>query len=570
VPARLLDDIDCPGSIQAVLQARLDHLEPGDRHVVQSAAVIGQEFSKEALAAIEKGATEDFEARFERVAAKQLIVPAWALRDEHWYGFGHPLIREVAYASLPKAARATLHERYARRVETSADELDADETVGHHLYTAIRARLELDPLDERAQALVAEAIPRLEAAARRAAARQDSPAAASFFGRTVELLAEDDPHRLELLIQLGAALRASGRLDEAVTRLSEAEERAGASGLPFTAERARLDRAMVEWYTSPEGGVDALIAAADDLIPTAEERGDDVVLAHAWTLVGVARLVRMEMEAMQEALAQARRAAASTDWETRADVRRLLAVAAWLGPMPSGAGLELCDELQAEAAAEDDRLNAAKIAGISAHLAAYAGDFEAARARYGDTFARIEELGDRLGVTVQHYLAGRVELVAGAPAAAEKLLRDGLTLLETLGDRGGNRAPMLAFLGEALYAQGKDAEAEEALAAASRIANTADVQVQVVARSTLATVRARAGRLPEAEGLAREAVSIAQQTDAPIVRADALLSLALVLRDARAAGEDVAARALELYEAKGSVVGAAAARRLLSLEEVTA
>ena len=562
IPARLLEDIDCPGSIQAVLQARLDHLEAADRHVLQAAAVIGQEFSKEALAAIEPG--EDFDARFERVAAKQLVVPAWT--------FGHPLIRDVAYASLPKAERADLHERYARVVERSAVELDADETVGHHLYTAVRARLDLDPVDERAQALAAEAIPRLESAARRAAARQDSPAAASFFGRTAELLPADDPHRLDLLIELADALRVSGHLDEAAARLSEAEERAAASGLPFTAARARLDRALVRLYTSPEEGVDALIAAADELIPLAEARGDDVVLAHAWTLLGIARLIRMEMAAMQAALEQARRAAQQAGWQARVDARRLLAVAAWLGPMPAAAGLALCDELQAEAAAEGDRLNAAKIAGTSALLAAYLGDFEAARAHHQGTFARIEELGDRLGATVQLYVAGRVELVAGAPAVAEELLRDGLTLLETLGDRGGNQAPMLAFLGEALHAQGKEAEAEEAVAAAARIANTADVQVQVVARTTQARIRARAGRLPEAETLAREAVAIAQQTDAPIVRAGALLSLAVVLRDAgaRAESEDAAATALSLYEAKGSVVGAAAARRFLALEEVTA
>ena len=98
-----------------------------------------------------------------------------------------------------------------------------------------------------------------------------------------------------------------------------------------------------------------------------------------------------------------------------------------------------------------------------------------------------------------------------------------------------------------------------------RIANTADPEVQVVSRSTLARIRARGGRLGEAETLAREAVAIARQTDAPIVRADALLALAALLRD-----DDAAAGALALYEAKGSVVGAAAARRLLAVEEVKA
>jgi class 3 adenylate cyclase/tetratricopeptide (TPR) repeat protein len=548
VPSRLLEDIDPPGSVQAVLQARLDHLEPAERRVLQSASVIGQEFSKEALVALAPDG--DFEARFERVAAKQLVVPAWR--------FGHPLIREIAYASLPKAERADLHERYAHL-------LDADETIGLHLYEAVRARRDLDPLDERAQVLAAEAVPHLEAAAQRAAALQDSAAAASFYGHTEELLARDDPRRLDLLIELASALRSNGRLDEALAHLRETEERAAASGLPFVAERARLERANVEWYTNPEQGVELLIGAAEQLIPMAAERRDDVVLARAWTLLGLARLLRMEIGATQEALARARLAARSAGWQARTDVRRLLAVAAWLGPTPAADGLALCDELEAEAAAEGDRLNAAKIAGTSALLAAYLGDFEGARARYEPSFARIEELGDRLGVTVHSYVAGRVELLAGAPEAAERFLQDGITLLETLGDRGGNRAPMLAFLGEALHAQGKDAQAEETAAAAARLASTDDPQSRAVSRSILARIHARAGRVAEAEALAREALEIAERTDAPVVRADALLTLAAVLGD-----DDAAGAALALYTAKGSVVGAANARRLLAAEEVTA
>ena len=103
-----------------------------------------------------------------------------------------------------------------------------------------------------------------------------------------------------------------------------------------------------------------------------------------------------------------------------------------------------------------------------------------------------------------------------------------------------------------------------------RLANTADVEVQIVARSTLARIRARAGRSAEAEQLAREAVAVAEETDAPIIRADAAYSLAIVLRDAGSPieSEDAARRALALYEAKGSVVGAAEARRLVLQGEV--
>src|SRR5579862_1675579 len=568
VPTRLLDEIARPGSVQAVLEARLDRLDPDERLVVQSAAVIGPEISRRAIAALLSGAPETVEPRLERLAPTQLIVPVPG--DEDRLSFGHPLIREVAYASLPKAERAKLHERFARWSERSGEEIDADGTIGHHLYTAIQARRDLDPADDHAAELAAEAVPRLEAAAGRAAARQDSAGAAGLFSRTVELLPAADPHRLELLIPLGEALRTSGRLGEAERCLREAEERAAAAGMTVVAKSAALDRALVGWYTNPLAGVHAVVQAAEELIPIAQERCDDGLLAHAWSRLGLAQLALCQIAAMQDALEHARQAAESAAEHTRSSIRRQLALAALLGPAPREVAMQLCHELLAEAKAEDDRQSAVGIANYIATLDAYAGRFESARARLAGTLPAIEESGNRLALEVQKWRAGRVELLASAPAAAESLFREGIALLETLGDKGGNLASYLVFLGEALHEQMRDAEAEETLTLAAEVANTADVEVRVVGRSTLARIRARAGRIDEAEALAREAVAIADGTDAPIMRADALRALAVVLSEAAsvAESEDAARDAIALYEAKGSTVGAAATRRLLERDAV--
>jgi len=81
-----------------------------------------------------------------------------------------------------------------------------------------------------------------------------------------------------------------------------------------------------------------------------------------------------------------------------------------------------------------------------------------------------------------------------------------------------------------------------------------------------ARVHARREGLEEAEHLAREAVLLAGRSDFLDGNADAFLDLADVLRLGGRRDEATAAagEALELYERKGNVVGAARARAALA------
>jgi hypothetical protein len=73
------------------------------------------------------------------------------------------------------------------------------------------------------------------------------------------------------------------------------------------------------------------------------------------------------------------------------------------------------------------------------------------------------------------------------------------------------------------------------------------------------------GQIEEAEGLAREAVSIAAETDLLNFRADSLLDFAEVLRTAGRAEEApaAAAEAVCVYEKTGNVVAARNAAKLV-------
>jgi predicted ATPase len=125
------------------------------------------------------------------------------------------------------------------------------------------------------------------------------------------------------------------------------------------------------------------------------------------------------------------------------------------------------------------------------------------------------------------------------------------------GDRSG-LSTNAAVLAEALLAQGRDEEALELTAQSERAAAAEDLVVQVQWRGPRAKALARRGELDAAELLAREAVSLAEQTDFLNLHANALLTLATVLHHGRRL-EDAAAAAEAanaLYERKGNLVGA--------------
>jgi hypothetical protein len=162
--------------------------------------------------------------------------------------------------------------------------------------------------------------------------------------------------------------------------------------------------------------------------------------------------------------------------------------------------------------------------------------------------------------------AGQIELLAGDAAAAEAYFRDGYRMLAAFGEHG-NLAGLAVYLAEALHRLGRDEEADALVDEAARGGNPDDAELQTLWRLSRARIRAAAGDVTEAERLAREAVEIADRTDAPSMRADAHLTLAGVLaaartdRDAREALQ----AALELYQAKGNTIGMREALERLGL-----
>jgi class 3 adenylate cyclase/tetratricopeptide (TPR) repeat protein len=96
-----------PGSIQSLVQERIDRLDPVDKAAVQAASVLGQRFVNSALAYLLDSA--DYVA--DRLVSRLLVRPQQASGDV--FLFTHALIRDAIYDTLLRSRRRELHRRAA-------------------------------------------------------------------------------------------------------------------------------------------------------------------------------------------------------------------------------------------------------------------------------------------------------------------------------------------------------------------------------------------------------------------------------------------------------------------------
>jgi class 3 adenylate cyclase len=248
-PTADLAAVPVPTSIATLLTARMDQLDREERAVVGRASVIGQTFYRDAVADLSADADRaGVGASLTALVRKELVRhTASDLAGQDAFRFRHVLLRDAAYAGLPKALRAELHERFASWLERAAGERlrEHPELVAYHLEQGYRLRAELGPVDQRGQALAAAAAERLTQAGRKALALGDTPAVAKLLQRAVGLLPADAPGRAELLVDLGLALLDTGAVEQGDAALAEAAAAVDLAADPRRAWRVRLDRSML-------------------------------------------------------------------------------------------------------------------------------------------------------------------------------------------------------------------------------------------------------------------------------------------------------------------------------------
>ena len=218
-----------PGTVQSLLAARLDSLDRLERRLLLHAAVVGQTFWEGSLEGAAKEEGLDLRRTLATLQEKDLLAPSPGSRlaGEREYAFKHVLIRDVAYAMLPKSVRCRKHVEVGEFIRERAGER-AEAFIGliaEHFAraAALGSDAGLDP-DALAD-LQAKALEALEAAGDAAAVLYSNAEAFERYTAALELseaLAPADLARIGEK-QGDTALR-MGRVDAAVVGLGAVPE----------------------------------------------------------------------------------------------------------------------------------------------------------------------------------------------------------------------------------------------------------------------------------------------------------------------------------------------------------
>jgi class 3 adenylate cyclase len=542
-----------PPTVHALLAARLDQLEGGERFVLERGAVEGEIFHRGAVQALSDGS--QVTPRLASLVRKGVIHPHKAqVPAEDAFRFRHLLIRDAAYGALPKAARAELHERLAAWMEEQgADLVELDEIVGFHLEQAARYKTELGQPDPRVDKRAGE---RLAAAGRRAFWRGDGRAAAPLLERALELTR---PLRLDVHLELDLAgaqqapRQRAAFAEQAAERARAAADQAGEALALVLAAYARSEFED----DPPVDEVERLAQAALALLERAE---DHLGLAWVWFALGygVAN-VRGRFEEWAQAAEQALRhfrLAGQTPFGLGGLQHALV-----LGPRPADEALRTLDSVLPANPHPSALLSRAV-------LLAMLGRFEEAWALALPAGERERQLsGDARG---ENHLA-EIAALAGDHATAASHLRRWCDMLERHGNRGflSTYAPQL---GRALCELARYDEAEPLAQLGRKLGGEQDFATQMLWRQVQARVHAHRGEHAQAERLGRDAVAIGEETDALNYQGDGLCDLAVVLAAAGRSDEagEALAQALERYERKKNLAMVAQVRpKLDALRKAT-
>ena len=480
-----------PETVQALIAARIDRLPPGGKAVVQRGAVIGRVFGAGAINALTDDETA-VEAALDELVARELLSPEGgsSTSGERAYRFQHILIRDVAYASLSKDARAELHRRFADWLyqQGGAEEL---EIRAHHLDRATAFLTELDGAVP--PELVQETAASLQAAGERALARHDDRIGRRLLVRAVAL----EP-TLERRFQAGVAAWRLGDLPAVSLEMERVASEAAAVGDNEIEGNALT--ALAEMTLNRLGDIPRAKELAERglllLGPNSRFRCLMVCGAIArWqgareeheryvqeALELAQRLDRADLEA------QATRTLAET-YSTQlryAEARALAAHALQLAEQSGSV------HARALALAENG------------HLHLCLGDLNEAAVALEEALGLYVDMGASLDRGRTLMRLAEVAVHRGEYTNAKELLRESIRVLKPIEDRG-TLCESQRTLADVLTEQGELDEAERLALEAMETVGPHDVSSQASTRTSLAFVRVAQGREDEAEALMREA-----------------------------------------------------------------
>jgi len=199
--AKPIESIQVPATVQAVLAARIDRLPPEEKHLLQSASVIGKDVPFLLLEAIVEETDERLRQPLAHLQAAEFIYETSLFPDLE-YTFKHALTHEVGYGSLLQDRRRTLHARIVEAIEKLySDRLTEQvERLAHHAFRG---------------ELWEKAVEYLRQAGKKAAARSATHEAIAYFEQALDVIKhlpegkQTIEKTIDIRVDLGPALIAT-------------------------------------------------------------------------------------------------------------------------------------------------------------------------------------------------------------------------------------------------------------------------------------------------------------------------------------------------------------------------
>ena len=376
--------VPLPESVQGIVAARLDTLEPEQKTVLRDASVIGRGFWPAAVASVcelERTTIDDVLHVLER---KEFVrrVGSSSIAAELQYSFHHAVVRDVAYNSIPRAERAQKHWLAATWIESLGRPEDHAETIAHHYLSAVEfARGAGQPTDE----LAARARVALRAAGERALALNAPEGAVSYYQEALGLTTPGEPEHADLLFLHAKALYRAGRPDD--VRLEQARSALVALGEHERAAECGVILGDVYWRRGDRDG------ASEELQRTVAAL-EEPSYAKAYALATLSR-IRNAGDEPHAAIALGREALEIAEAlghkELRVSILTTLGIARTLTGDPGG-----LDNLRESVAAAEQISSPETVRGyynLGGMLGTH-GDLEASFATYARGRLLVERVGD--------------------------------------------------------------------------------------------------------------------------------------------------------------------------------
>ena len=272
-----LPTIQVPATVQAVLAARVDRLPPEEKHLLQTAAVIGTEVPMPLLQAIADIPEAAFHRGLAHLQTAEFLYETRLFPDQA-YTFKHALTHEVAYGGVLQERRRVLHAHIVAALEALAGDQVAEQVdrLAHH---ALRGEVWDKALAYGRQA------------GEKALARSAYREAVGYFEQALSTLAhlpeqrERHEQAIDLRLALRTALFPSGDSGRILATLREAEALAATLDDP-----RRLGQVSVILSRSYNiiGAYDQATAAGQRALALAGASGDVVLQALANQYLGEA------------------------------------------------------------------------------------------------------------------------------------------------------------------------------------------------------------------------------------------------------------------------------------------